>query len=75
MTQANQREPELYRFEDDGKTPNNARLPLVLYCNVLKTPPQARSGGVIRGAVRGPWLDRLLAQRHPRLPALPRRHP
>lgn len=39
MTQVNPREPELYRFEDDGRTPNNARLPLVLYCNVLSTPP------------------------------------
>ena len=38
MTQAKQREPQLFRFEDDGKTPNNARLPLVLYCNVLETP-------------------------------------
>ncbi len=39
MTPVNQREPELYRFEDDGKTPNNAHLPLVLYCNVFSTPP------------------------------------
>jgi len=39
MTQAIQREPELYRFEDDGKTPNNSRLPLVLYCNALSPPP------------------------------------
>ena len=26
----NRRTPRLYRFEDDGKTPNNPRLPLVL---------------------------------------------
>jgi uncharacterized protein YjlB len=38
MTQVNRREPRLYRFEDDGKTPNNARLPLVLYRNALETP-------------------------------------
>jgi uncharacterized protein YjlB len=38
MTQANQWEPRLYRFEDDGKTPNNAQLPLLLYCNALSTP-------------------------------------
>jgi uncharacterized protein YjlB len=28
--------PQLYRFEDDGKTPNNPRLPLILYRNVLR---------------------------------------
>jgi uncharacterized protein YjlB len=33
--------PQLYRFEDDGKTPNNPRLPLILYRNVL----QASAGG------------------------------
>ncbi len=38
MTQVSQREPQLYRFEDDGKTPNNARLPLLLYCDALSTP-------------------------------------
>jgi uncharacterized protein YjlB len=38
MTQANQREPRLYRFEDDGETPNNARLPLILYCDALDAP-------------------------------------
>jgi uncharacterized protein YjlB len=37
MTQSNQREPRLYRFEDDGKTPNNAQLPLIVYCNALET--------------------------------------
>lgn len=40
MTQVNQREPQLHRFEDDGKTPNNARLPLVLYGNVISTPSE-----------------------------------
>ena len=30
--------PQLYRFEDDGKTPNNPRLPLILYRNVLRVP-------------------------------------
>ncbi|HEY2871219.1 MAG TPA: cupin domain-containing protein [Reyranella sp.] len=30
--------PQLYRFEDDGKTPNNPRLPLILYRNVLQAP-------------------------------------
>lgn len=38
MTQVKQCAPRLYRFEDDGKTPNNARLPLVLYCNAVETP-------------------------------------
>jgi uncharacterized protein YjlB len=33
----NARDPELHRFEDDGKTPNNARLPLVLYRDVVRT--------------------------------------
>lgn len=32
----NRRAPRLYRFEDDGKTPNNPRLPLVLYRDVLR---------------------------------------
>ena len=27
--------PQLYRFADDGKTPNNPRLPLILYRDVL----------------------------------------
>lgn len=30
--------PQLYRFEDDGKTPNNPRLPLILYRDVLRVP-------------------------------------
>jgi uncharacterized protein YjlB len=30
--------PRLYRFEDDGKTPNNPRLPLILYRDVLRVP-------------------------------------
>ena len=32
----NRRTPRLYRFEDDGKTPNNPRLPLVHYRDVLR---------------------------------------
>ena len=32
----NRRTPRLYRFEDDGKTPNNPRLPLVHYHDVLR---------------------------------------
>ena len=39
MTQVNPREPQLYRFEDDGRTPNNARLPLVLYCRAIERSP------------------------------------
>lgn len=31
--------PQLYRFEDDGKTPNNPRLPLILYRDVLRVSP------------------------------------
>lgn len=27
--------PQLYRFEDDGQTPNNPRLPLLLYRSVV----------------------------------------
>jgi uncharacterized protein YjlB len=38
MTRVKQREPQLYRLEDDGKTPNNARLPVVVSCNALETP-------------------------------------
>jgi uncharacterized protein YjlB len=32
-------EPLLYRFEDDGQTPNNALLPMIVYRGVLGTPP------------------------------------
>lgn len=32
---SNAASPQLYRFEDDGKTPNNPRLPLILYRDVL----------------------------------------
>ena len=28
--------PQLYRFEDDGTTPNNPRLPLIVYRGVLR---------------------------------------
>ena len=34
------RKPHLYRFEDDGETPNNPRLPLVLY----RTPVRLADG-------------------------------
>ena len=30
--------PQLYRFEDDGQTPNNPRLPLIVYRDVLSVP-------------------------------------
>jgi uncharacterized protein YjlB len=36
MTEATPRDPQLYRFEDDGKTPNNAELPLLLYRSVIE---------------------------------------
>lgn len=35
-TMVNARSPELFSFEDDGKTPNNARLPLMLYRDVIR---------------------------------------
>lgn len=56
MTQANQREPQLYRFEDDGMIPNNARLPLVLYGNA--TPPGRDPAAVFEAmfAAHG-WTD------------------
>ena len=38
MAMVNARSPQLYRFEDDGETPNNPRLPLVHYCDVLRFP-------------------------------------
>jgi uncharacterized protein YjlB len=34
-----QRIPERHRFADDGKTPNNPRLPLLLYRDVLRRQP------------------------------------
>lgn len=34
----NRRTPRLYRFEDDGKTPNNPSLPLMHYNDVLQPP-------------------------------------
>jgi len=33
----NRRTPRLHRFEDDGKTPNNPRLPLMHYRDVLRS--------------------------------------
>lgn len=30
--------PQLYRFKDDGATPNNPRLPLIVYRDVLRVP-------------------------------------
>ena len=33
-----QRAPRLYRFEDDGKTPNNPAFPLVIYRNAVRRP-------------------------------------
>jgi uncharacterized protein YjlB len=35
----NDRTPRLYHFEDDGKTPNNPRLPLMHYQGVLQSRP------------------------------------
>jgi uncharacterized protein YjlB len=32
------RKPHLYRFKDDGETPNNPRLPLIVYRTPLKLP-------------------------------------
>ena len=32
------RKPHVYRFKDDGETPNNPRLPLVLYRTPVKLP-------------------------------------
>lgn len=34
----NERAPWLYRFEDDGKTPNNPVLPLMIYRNAVRRP-------------------------------------
>jgi uncharacterized protein YjlB len=42
----NRCQPELYRFEDDGKTPNNARLPMVLYPGVIRAQPGSASAAV-----------------------------
>src|SRR6476620_6854557 len=41
--------PQLYRFEDDGKTPNNPRLPLILYRNVLRAPAGQDPAAVCEG--------------------------
>jgi uncharacterized protein YjlB len=38
MTRPDRQEPRLHHFADDGTTPNNAALPLVVYCNALPTP-------------------------------------
>jgi len=38
-TLVNRRTPELHRFEDDGATPNNPRLPLLLYRDTLQDRP------------------------------------
>src|SRR5215475_6155968 len=46
MAIVNARTPELYRFEDDGETPNNPRLPLVHYRNVLNSPADLDAAAV-----------------------------
>ena len=30
--------PEIFRFEDDGETPNNFRLPMILYRSPVRLP-------------------------------------
>ena len=32
------RAPRLYRFEDDGKTPNNPNIPLIIYRDAVRRP-------------------------------------
>ena len=55
------RKPELFRFRDDGETPNNPRLPLVVYRGAVRLDrgtiplrssrrPSPATAGAIRGA-------------------------
>lgn len=59
LTQA--RAPQLFRFRDDGETPNN-RLPLVVYRGALKLdeaddPAAAFEEAFARNGWRGAWRD------------------
>ena len=50
--------PETFRFEDDGETPNNPRLPLILYRNALALDGAADPAAVFEEAfARHGWSD------------------
>ena len=50
--------PEIFRFEDDGETPNNPRLPLVIYRSALATGGAADPAALFEEAfVRHGWSD------------------
>jgi len=45
--------PQLYRFEDDGTTPNNPRLPLILYRDVMRVPAGGDAASVCEDLFAG----------------------
>ena len=50
--------PEIFRFEDDGETPNNPRLPLVVYRNALALAGAADPAALFEEAfARHGWPD------------------
>ena len=62
---------QAFRFEDDGETPNNPRLPLLVYRAAFVAGAREGSRGAVRACFCRAWLGRWLAQRHLSLPALP----
>lgn len=49
-------DPEIFRFEDDGETPNNPRLPLLLYRAV------APVEGPVQGNDAAAWFEQTFAR-------------
>jgi uncharacterized protein YjlB len=63
------RRPELYRFGDDGRVPNNARLPLVLYRDAVRLdrgydPAAVLEATFARHGWRKSWRDGIYPFQH-----------
>ena len=71
LTQA--RKPHLLRFKDDGETPNNSRLAMILYRSPVRLPDRFDPAG-LRGIIRSEWLGGFVARRDVRLPAFSYAH-
>ena len=64
------RPPKLYRFRDDGRVPNNARLPLVLYRDAVRLdrgyydPAAVLEETFARNGWRDSWRDGVYSFQH-----------